>query len=85
MTTNAIYTPTPKSIPVLVCEDRDGATVVQTDRQQDHLLDLDGLTLLHRETASVVARGNLRPNGRERWYQVQLADGTRHSVIGEGS
>jgi hypothetical protein len=82
MADNAIYTPTPRYIDVVVYQDCQGD--VRAASGQRHLVSLNG-DVLSEEAARVVARGNLLRNGRERWYTVELADGSRHSVIGEGS
>jgi hypothetical protein len=83
MADNAIYTPTPKTIRVLVYRDRDtGEVRADGDPTAAHLIRGE---VIRTETAPVVGRGNLHTNGRERWYQVELSDGTRHMVLGDGS
>lgn len=82
MADNAIYTPNPASITVTVYRDASG--VIKASSGPAHLVALDG-DVIRTEAAKVVGRGNLLANGRERYYQVELADGSRHYVIGEGS
>lgn len=80
---NAIYTPTPATIRVTLYRGPvTGKTKVTVGH--DYLISLRGEIIGH-EDARVVSRGNLLSNGVERWFTVELADGSRHSVIGEGS
>lgn len=79
---NGAYTPTPQTLDVIVY--RDDADVLHADSGPEYLVAARG-TVIGRETAKVIERGNLLRNGVERWYRVELADGSRHMVIGEGS
>lgn len=83
---NAIYMPTPKTLTVNVYTtvDADGNDSIQASTTPAHLLH-DSVGVVRQEVARVVGRGNLAPSGNYRWYQVELADGSRHMVVGEGS
>ncbi len=85
MADNACYTPTPQTIPVTVYEDLDSDNPISVSSGAPWLLRDQGYEIIGRENAKVVLRGNLLRNGTERWYQVELRDGSRHMVIGEGS
>lgn len=82
MTDNAIYTPNPKTIKVTVYRSDLDDEIHAISETPPHLVHGD---VIRTETARVVGRGNLLANGNERWYAVELADGSRHMVIGEGS
>lgn len=81
MADNAIYTPNPKTIDVVVFRDYRGIERVTSLRRRDLASDD---VFIRQETAKVVGRGNLIDDCT-RWYEVELADGSRVMVTGEGS
>lgn len=81
---NGVYTPSPKTVEVVLYRDWRGDEKCQAQLHQDHLIRMDGGEIIARQVAKVVSRGNLAGDDA-RWHQIELADGSRHMVLIEGS
>lgn len=88
MTDNAVYTPNPKQLTVTVYRDprsSEGRELVSSAPLSLLRGIYGSANIVRTEVAPVVGRGNLLESGRERYYEVELSDGSRHYVTSEGS